>query len=138
MIKLYEDPKIFLDICDKLKYVKDCEIKQKTLYNYMIAGIYNKKIFTYASYDKDKMNGCLVLSLAKDLIGDLTLFMVFIWIDAHYPKLTGEYIELAEKKAKENGSKKICFITKRDPKVVKRRLRKYNYIKKYSIFEKVI
>ncbi len=134
-MKQITDSKTFLEICDKLKYVKDCELKQDTLYGYMVAGIYNKKIFTFASYDKDRMNGCLILTLIE-LHSDLCLNILFVWIDRHYPKLWIEYIKFIEEKAKEFKVKRIMSITKRDAKVIERKYGKYGYKKKYNVFIK--
>ncbi|GAH79201.1 unnamed protein product [marine sediment metagenome] len=135
MIKQITDSKTFLDISDKLKEVRDCDLKQSSLYNYMVAGIYNKKIFTFASYDKDKMNGCLILTLIE-LSSDLCLNILFVWIDRHYPKLWEEYIEFIDKKAKEFRVRKIIGITKRSVKVIERKYGKYGYHKLYNVFVK--
>jgi len=137
MIKQITDSKTFLEISDKLKEVRDCELKQSSLYNYMIAGIYNKKIFTFASYDKDKMNGCLILTLIE-LSSDLCLNILFIWIDRHYPKLWKEYIKFIDKKAKEFRIKRIIGITKRSVKVIERKYGKYGYKKTYNVFTKEV
>jgi len=136
MIKLCENNNNFLDICDKLQEVKGARLTQNILYNYMIAGLYNKQTFTYISYDDDKMNGCLVLFLSKDQIGELTLVLLFTWIDAHYLKLHKEFIEIATQKAKELEAKKISIITNRNEKVIDRRIGKYGFKKVCSIFEK--
>lgn len=101
----------------------------------MIAGIYNKKIFTFASYDKDKMNGCLILTLIK-LHQDLCLNILFVWIDKHYPKLWKDYIEFIDEKAKEFKVKKIVGITKRSAKLIERKYGKYGYRKIYNVFAK--
>jgi len=135
MIKQYKDSKVFLEICDKLKEVKNCELKQSSLYNYMVAGIYNKKVFTFASYDKNRMNGCLVLTLIE-LSGDLCLNILFIWIDKHYPKLWKEYIKFIDEKAKEFKVKKIAGISKRSAKSIERKYGKYGYHKTYNVFTK--
>ena len=90
MIKLCKDDKEFFNICDKLKGMEKgikIRLTERVLYNYMTAGLFNKKSFTFVSYDTKKLNGCLVLVLLKDLFGEETLRMIFTWIDAHYPKL---------------------------------------------------
>lgn len=137
MIKLYKDNKTFLEICDKLRYVKDCELKQNTLYTYMIGGLYNKRTFTFASYDEYKMNGCLVLTLIK-LNFDLCLNILFVWIDRKYPKLWKEYIKFLDKKAKEFKVKRIINITKRNTKAIERKYGKFGYYKKYSVIVKEV
>lgn len=137
MIKLCKDSNEFLNICNKVKEIKNIRLTENILCNYMIAGLYNNKVFTYVSYD-DKMNGCLVLLLTKDQIGELTLVMLFTWIDAHYPKLHKDFIDIATKKAKELKAKKINIITNRNEKVIDRRIGKYGFKKTCSIFEKEV
>jgi len=137
MIKQYKDYNIFLEICDKLKEVKDGELSEKSLYGYMTAGIYNKKVFTFASHDKGKMNGCLVLTLVEinQIMG---LDILFVWLDAHYPKLFKEYIAFIDKKAKEYKTKRIISITKKSVKLIERKYGKYGYKKVYNIFVKEV
>jgi len=127
-----------LDIIDKLKYVKDCSISEQSFYFYLWNGIKNKKIFTYASYENEQMNGCLVLSLVRDLNPGLILSLVFIWIDKKYPKLWIEYEKFVEEKAKELGANRILINTKRNPEVIERKLSKYGYKQRYIIFEKEV
>jgi len=138
MIILSEDSKEFLNICDKVKLVENPKLTEKTLYNYMISGLYNKRVFTFVSYDKGKMNGCLILLLTTDILGELTLGMVFTWIDAHYLKLYGKFIEIAIEKAKELGAKKIVITTNRKEKVINRRVNKFGFKKAFSVYEKRI
>jgi len=137
MIKQYKDTNVFLEICDKLKEVKDGELSEKSLYGYMTAGIYNNKIFTFASYDKGKMNGCLVLTLIEinQIMG---LDILFVWLDAHYPKLFKEYIAFIDEKAKEYKAKRIISITKKSAKLIERKYGKYGYKKVYNIFVKEV
>jgi len=137
MIKQINDNKTFLEICDKLKYVPDCKLTENRLYTYMISGTYNKKILAFASYD-NKMNGCAVLIIGEDIIGDLTLFLIFIWIDPHYRKLWKEYMKFIEEKAKEYKVRKISFATTRSEKAIDRHLGKYDYKKVYNVIEKEI
>ena len=137
MIKLCEDNSEFLNIYRKVKEIKDIRLTENILCNYMIAGLYTNKVFTYVSYD-DKMNGCLVLLLTKDQIGELTLVMLFTWIDAHYFRLHEDFIDIATKKAKELKAKKINIITNRNEKVIDRRIGKYGFKKTCSIFEKEV
>jgi len=114
------------------------KLTENGLYKYMTAGLFNKRIFTFVSYDKDKMNGCLVLLLVKDIFEELTLSMIFTWIDANYPKIHKEFIDISVEKAKELGIKKINFTTNRNEKVINRRVGKYGFKKVCSIFEKRI
>ena len=136
MIKQFNDSKTFLEICDKLKDVPDCRLKEKSLYSYMIAGIYNEKTLTYASYSKDKMNGCTVLTIGKDIMCELTLFVVFQWIDPHYRKLWKDYRQFIEDKAVELKAEKISFTTTRSAEAIERQLGKYGYKKIYNVIEK--
>lgn len=124
------------EICDKLKYVKDCPIDEQSFYFHLYAGLLNKQIFSYATYKDEQMKGCLVLSLGKDLSTDLILSLVFVWIDKHYPKLWIEFVKFAEEKAKELGANRILINTKRNAKAIERKLNKYGYSQKYIIFEK--
>ncbi len=135
MIKQITDSKIFLEICDRLKYVPDCKLKENILYGYMISGLYNKKILTFASYD-DEMNGCAVITISNDITGDLTLSVMFLWIDPHYRKLWKEYMKFTEEKAREYKVKKISFTTSRSEKAIERKMDKYGYKKVYNIIEK--
>jgi len=137
MIKKINNSSIFLDICNKLKYVPDCKLTQDKLYNYMIAGIYTEKVLTFASHD-EKMNGCAVLTIGEDITGDKTLFLFFIWIDPHYQKLWKEYLKFVEQKAKEFECKKISFFTVRSEKVIDRYLGKFGYKKVYNVIEKEV
>lgn len=127
-----------LDICDKLQYVKNCPLGKQSFYFYIWNGIRNKKIFTYASYENEQMNGCLVLSLERDLNPDLILSLIFVWIDKKYPNLWIEYVKFVEEKAKELGVKRILINTKRNAKAIERKLGKYGYKQKYVIFEKKV
>lgn len=138
MITLCKDSNEFLNVTEKLQEVKGARLTQNILYNYMISGLYNKQVFTYVSYDKERMNGCLVLLNIKDLIGEKTLALLFIWIDAHYPNLLKEFIDIANEKAKELQVKKISFITNRKEKVINKRMCKFEFYKTCSIFEKII
>ena len=138
MIKQVFSNDIFLKICDRLKKVKKCRLNVNTLYAYMLSGIYNKDTFTYASYDNGKMNGCLVLRLFKDMEGSLALLMLFVWVNAHYPKLLGEFVDLGNKKAKEINVKKIYFIADRNEKVIERRTSKFGFKKAFNTYVKEV
>ena len=136
MIKQVTDEIIFWEICDKLKKVKNCRLTANTLYAYMLSGLYNKDTFTYISYDDEKMNGCLVLQLFKDIEGDLALLMLFVWIDAHFPELLEKFVNLGNEKAKELNAKKIYFIANRNEKVIERRTGKFGFKKSFSTYIK--
>ena len=136
MIKQCQDNNVFLEILDKLKEVKNCRITSKTLYTYMISEQIDKSAMTLVSYDKDIMNGCVVLKIIKDDIRELSFFMTFIWIDAHFPKLLKEFLDFGNNKAKELNIKKIKFGTSRNEKIIKRRMGKYGFKKIYSAYSK--
>jgi len=135
MIKLCENSDNFLDICEKLKEVKGARLTGKILYTSMIAGLYDKRVFTYVSCDNNKMNGCLVLLFTKDQLGELTLVLFFVWIDAYYPNLHKEFIEIATQKAKELKAEKMSILTNRNEKVIARRMGKYGFKKTCSVWE---
>ena len=138
MIKQFNDSKTFLEIVDKLKDVPDCRLKESTFYTYMIAGLYNEATLTFASYSKEKMNGCAVLTIGKDIMCELTLFIVFLWLDPHNRKLWRKYMEFIEDKARELKAVKISFTTARSAEAIDRRLGKYGYSKVYNVIEKEI
>jgi len=138
MIKQIYSNDEFLNITDKLKEVDNCKLSANTLYTYMVSGIYNKNTFTYASYDNGEMNGCLVFQLFNDMDGDLSLLMLFIWIDAHYPKLLEEFIHLGNDKAKELHAKKLYFIANKNEKVIERRTGKFGFTKAYVTYRKEV
>ena len=136
-MKQITDSKTFLEICDKLDDVKDCKLSKKALYNYMISGEYDGRILTFASYGVD-MTGCAVISINNDITGDLTLFVVFLWINPKYRKLWKDYMKFIEGKAKEMKCKKISFTTSRSEKAIERQMGKYGYKKVYNVIEKEI
>jgi len=129
MIKQTFNYNLFLEITDKLKEVKDCKLNTTTLYAYMLS----EDVFTYVSYDNKIMNGCLVLKQFTDNEGNKALLMLFIWIDPHYPKLLGNFIELANNKAKEVKAVKIYFIANRNEKAI---IRRTGFKKAYSTYVK--
>ena len=138
IIKLTLDTDDFLKICDKLKETKDCRLKENRLFGYMIAGKFDKRISTYVSYDKAKMNGCVILTLGRDLVNNLTLYIVYMFIDKNYPKLSMEYMKFIEQKAKEFKVDKISFTTHRKSEAVVRKYGKYGYKHRCSVIEKII
>ena len=113
-------------------------LTQNTLYNLMIAGLFNNQILTYVSHDNDKMNGCLVLLYAGDILGQAVLSLLFIWIDPHYPQLHKDFIDIATEKARELGVNVLCFQTNRIEKVIDRKMGKYGFNKAFSVYEKRI
>lgn len=125
----------FMEICNKLKEVKDCELTKEKLFNYMYAGLQNKKTFSFASYDGE-MNGCIVLTVGKNLIDDLAVYVIFIWIDKHSPKLWLKYMKFIEDVAKQFKAKKMIGSTKRNAEAIDRKLEKYGYKVTYNILEK--
>ena len=137
MIKQITESNTFLKIIDKLDFVKDCKLSKSQLYSYMISGEYNGRIYAFASYEVD-MNGCTVLTKNNDITGELTLYVVFLWISPKYRKLWRKYREFIEEKAKEFKCKKISFTTSRSEKAIDRHLGKYGYKKVYNIIEKEV
>jgi len=132
MIKQTFNNNIFLEIIDKLKKVKDCKLTANTLYAYMLS----EDVFTYVSYNLEKMNGCLVLKRFIDNEGNTALLMLFIWIDPHFPKLLDDFNELANKKAKEVRAVKIYFVANRNEKAILRKTGKYGFKKAYTTYIK--
>ncbi len=135
MIRIRNNNINLLEISEKLKYVKDCKIKEESFYFYMWNGVENGTIFPYASYELEKMTGCMVLSLGKDLKSTV-LSLIFVWIDSKYPKLYKEYLKFASETAKRMGADEIQINTSRNPKVIERKLGKYGFKAKYVIFAK--
>ena len=138
MIKQCQDNNVYLEILDKLKEVKNCKITPKILYTYMISEKINKSAMTLVSYDKDIMNGCVVLKIIRDDFRELSFFMTFIWIDAHFPKLLKEFIDFGNNKAKELNIKKIMFSTGRKENIIERRMSKYGFKKISSTYAKEV
>ena len=138
MINLCLDEHYFLEICDKLNLpkLKDIPLTQSRLYELMIAGLYNKSILTYISIENDKLNGCLILAILNNILGEKIISMIFIWIDPHYPDLHKKFIDMTIGKAKESGADKISFQTNREEKVIKRKMSKYGFNKSFSVYEK--
>jgi len=125
--------KEFVNICSKLEEVKDCELTKEKLFNYMCKGLQTKKTFSFISYDKE-INGCLVISVGKDLISDLAIYVIFVWIDKNYPELWKKYLDFVENVAKEFKATKIIGSTKRSG--FGRKLEKFGYKESYRIIEK--
>ena len=135
MINQIKDSKTFLEIVDKLDFVKDCRLSKSQLYSYMVSGEYNKQIYTFANFENG-MNGCAVITINKDITGELTLYVVFLWISPQYRKLWKNYMKFIEDKAKEFKCKKISFTTSRSEEAIERQMGKYGYNKMYSVIEK--
>ena len=131
MIKQTFNNDILLEIIDKLKEVKDCKLNANTLYAYILA----EDVFTYISDDKGIMNGCLVLKRFIDNEGNLSLLMLFVWVNSSYPKLLKDFIELGNSKAKEVKAVKIYFIANRNEKAIERRT---GFKKVYSTYMKEV
>lgn len=137
MIKQVNDSKTFLEICDKLDFVKDCKLSKKALYTFIIAGIYSEKTLSFVSHNnKDEMDGCAVINVNNDITGDLTLSLVFLWIDPHNRKLWKDYMKFIEDLAKEYKVIKISFTTMRSEKAIDKHLGKFGYSKVYNVIEK--
>jgi len=122
-------------ICNKLDEVKDCELGKEALFNYICEGLKIKKAFPFASYD-DGMNGCIVLTIAKTLFGDLAVTVVFVWIDKKYPDLWEKYLKFVEDVAEEIKANRIIGSTMR--KGAARKLEEFGYKETYRIIEKKI
>jgi len=141
MIQIKDKDKL-REICDKIKYVKDCPIDEQSFYFHLYGGMITGKILVFVNYENGKMNGkmngCLVLELGKDLSPDLILSLVFVWIDKKHTKLWKEFVKFTEEKAKELKANRILINTKRNVKAIERRLNKYGYSAKYTIFEKEV
>jgi len=137
MIQQADDSKTFIDICDRLKDVPDCRMSEEKLYTYMIAGLYNKKTLTFASYDEDVMTGCSVVTIDNDISSNLTLFVVFLWINPHY-RIWKDYMKFIEDKAVEYKVKRISFTTARSEKAIERQMGRYGYKKIYNVIEKEV
>ncbi len=135
MINQIKDSKTFLEIVDKLDFVKDCRLSKSQLYSYMVSGEYNKQIYTFANFENG-MNGCAVITINKDITGELTLYVVFLWISPQYRKLWKNYMKFIEDKAKEFKCKKISFTTSRSEEAIERQMGKYGYRKVYNVIEK--
>lgn len=138
MIEQVKDKDKLKEICDKIKYVKDCPIDRQSFYFHLYAGVITGKILSFINYENGKMNGCLVLNLGKDLSPDLILSLVFVWIDKKYPKLWIDLVKLTEEKAKELKVDRILINTKRNAEAIEKKLNKYGYNAKYTIFEKKV
>lgn len=135
MIKI-KDKRGLREICDKIKYVKDCPINKQSFFFYLYASMITGKILPFAYYENKEMKGCLVLELGRDLSSDLILSLVFVWIEKKYTKLWIEFVKFTEEKAKELKADRILINTKRNAKAIERKLNRYGYNAKYTVFEK--
>lgn len=138
MIVQIFDTESFLAVCDKLNEIKDHNMSESSLFSYMVSGNFNNHTFTYASYDLQKMNGCCVISVGRGISGEITLFLVFLWIDKHYSNLWKDFMEFIEEKAHELGAKKISITTNRNSEAIERKYGKYGYKHCYSVIEKKV
>lgn len=126
------------EICDKIKHVKDCPINEQSFFFHLYAGMITGKILPFADYENEKMKGCLVLELGRDLSSDLVLSLIFVWIDKKYTKLWIEFVKFTEEKAKELKANRVLINTKRNAKAIEKKLNKYGYSARYTIFEKKV
>ena len=124
-----------LKICEKLSVTKNCTVQQETFYYFMWSGMNEGTVFPFITYEDDKMTGCIVFSLDKDL-KDTVLSLIFVWIDPKNQELWEEYVEFAREIAIEKGANKIQVNTSRNPKAILRKLGKFGFAQKYVIFEK--
>jgi len=136
MIKTVSDYQEVLDIIDRLKEVETCRLEPSILYAYITYGMDKKDNQSYVTYKNDKMAGCFGLKVDKTVTGYLTLYVMFLWIDPHYPRLWLEYMKFIEEKAKEFKVQKISFTTGRKAEGIERKLGKYNYRGTFTVFEK--
>ncbi len=134
MIELTKDKRDFLRICDKVKETRDCRIKPDNLFNIMLFN----KVDTYISYEKDELTGCTLLTLQPDMAGEKALFIIYMFIDKHYPELSIDYMKFIERRAKDLKAKKISFTTHRNPKAIERKYSKYGYKHRCSVIEKIL
>lgn len=137
MIEQIKDKDKLKDVCNKIKNVKNCPIDEKSFFFHLYAGMLNGKRLSFADYKNGEMKGCLVLELGKDL-RDSILTLIFVWIDKKYPNLWIDFVKFTEEKAKELKVNRILINTKRNAKAIERKLNKYGYNAKYTIFEKKV
>lgn len=138
MIKLIGTKDDFLEICDKIDLIKGVRLTQDRLYKLLVASIYHPGVFAFKSIENGKMNGCMVLLSSVDQLGEKVVSLVFVWIDAHYPKLHNKFIEQAVKIGKGVGATRLSIQTDKKEKVINRRLGKFGFKQACSIYEKVI
>ncbi|TET08522.1 MAG: hypothetical protein E3J83_03530 [Candidatus Atribacteria bacterium] len=137
-MKLTEDIHELLDICDTIKFMKNCKVEPERFLIYMKQGISAKTLFPYVEYRDGVLKGCVILQLTRDLNPGLTLTGVWCWIDKHSPKLFVKIIKLVNKLAIDLGVNRITICTQRNADAVLRKLDRYGYEARYTIFEKEI
>ena len=137
-MRLTEDVNELLDICDALKYFEKCKINANDFLLYMKQGIYNKILFPYVKYKGDKLIGCVVFQLTRDLNPGKVLNGVWMYVDPHYPKLHIKIAHLADSVALDKFADRIIICTQRKAEAAERRLNKFGYIAKYTLFEKEV
>lgn len=134
-----QDRETILAICEKLRYIKNTGLTESSLFKFIYFAKQNaNQDCCYATFDGDKMTSSAVIYLAKNLKEELTLFLVFIWIDPHYSELWKEYITFLNEKAKELKAKRISFTTARNEEAILRKYAKYGYKKVYNVIEKEV
>ena len=128
----------FLKICDKVDLIKGVRLTQEKLYKLLVASIYHPGVFAFKSIEDGKMNGCMVLVSGVDQLGDKVVSLVFIWIDAHYPKLHNKFIEQAVCTGKFVGATRLSIQTDKAERVINRRLGKFGFKQACCIYEKEV
>ena len=63
---------------------------------------------------------------------------VWMWVDPHYPKLYLNVVKLADELAIEKFADRIVICTQRKAETVERKLNKFGYNAKYTLFEKEV
>lgn len=138
MITLVGTKDNFLEICDKVDLLKGVRLTQKKLYSLLVASMYHPGVFAFKSVEDDKMNGCMVLLSGVDQLGEKVVSLVFVWIDAHYPKLHNKFIEQAVDTGKFVGATRLSIQTDKKEKVMNRRLGKFGFKQACCIYEKEV
>lgn len=137
-MRLTEELKELLEICDTLKDFEGCKVTADSFMLRIRTGIASDTIFPYVEYNDKKLIACVIFQLAKDLNPGLVLCTVWCWIDPHYPKMHIKIARLADELAKEKYADRILICTQRNEDAVQRRLSKFGYKAKYTLFEKEV
>jgi len=137
-MRLTDDIYELMDICDALNNFKKCKVNITDFLLYLKQGIYTKVIFPYVEYKDDKLIGCAVFHLTRDLNPGKVLNCVWMWIDPHYPKLHLKVVRVADELAIEKLADRILICTQRNGDAVERKINKFGYVAKYTLFEKEV
>jgi len=137
MIKLASDMNDIFKLQDKVDEYKGTEVELNKFFNFLIMGMYQGTVFPFLSYIDDYMNGCLVAVKGIDMASNF-LYVMFVWTDAHYPKVIDELSVVLDKKAEELGIGRILIVTDKNPSAVRRRIKHLGYTKEYVVFEKKV